>query len=191
MMRGFIRHMRVNFGLEGVWAYRLDAVASTGSTSPLWTFLLAVGYVIKMPYLGWSYGLGLGTWLLLLWSGMGVVRHLWPQWVARDWLVGLILVMIWPLAWASVSGMETLLFAALGMTVWWQYLILIDKASATQSASILLGLLLGALILTRPDGIALIGLVFAGLVWRFKRQPLVLGGRGGWLFTIGCPLLSF
>ena len=40
-----------------------------------------------------------------------------PEWAAKDWLAGLILVLTWPLVWGAVSGMETVLFAALVMAM--------------------------------------------------------------------------
>ena len=43
----------------------IPGIVSSGSTSPLWTILLAVGYLLRLPYLLWAYLLGgLSLWLL-------------------------------------------------------------------------------------------------------------------------------
>jgi len=50
-----------NFAEHGEWAFRLGE-HSAGSTAPLWTFLLGIGFILKLaPYL-WTYFLG---WILL------------------------------------------------------------------------------------------------------------------------------
>src|SRR5512135_3154814 len=50
-----------NFAQHGQWAYRLGE-ASAGSTSPLWTILLGLGFILKLgPYI-WTFFLG---WLIL------------------------------------------------------------------------------------------------------------------------------
>ena len=78
---------------------------------------MAVGYLLRLPYLGWAYGLGGLSLLWLAGAGMQVWRQLWPEFAERDWLAGLVLVLLWPLVWAAASGMETLLFAAIGLQV--------------------------------------------------------------------------
>ncbi|HSH04131.1 MAG TPA: hypothetical protein VLL52_16575, partial [Anaerolineae bacterium] len=116
-----------NLGEHGVWAYWLGESTSAGSTAPLWTILLALGYWLGVPYLWWSYGLGLASWWVLLWASMRLFRCLWPAWGERDWLLGLVLVGMWPLAWAAVSGMETLLFGGMGMVLLLVYAELGDE----------------------------------------------------------------
>mgnify|MGYP003337518557 CR=1 FL=1 len=50
-----------NFALHGEWAFRLGE-HSAGSTSPLWTALLAIGFLIRLsPYI-WTFFLG---WVIL------------------------------------------------------------------------------------------------------------------------------
>ncbi len=50
-----------NFAEHGEWAFRLGE-QSAGSTAPLWTFLLSIGYFLRLaPYL-WTFFLG---WLVL------------------------------------------------------------------------------------------------------------------------------
>ena len=103
-----------NLVRSGRWEF-VPGVVSSGSTAPLWTLLLAVGYALRLPYLAWAYGLGGLSLLWLAWAGMQVWRQLWPEFADSDWVAGLVLVLLWPLVWAAASGMETLLFAALGL----------------------------------------------------------------------------
>ncbi|MCP4359409.1 MAG: hypothetical protein GY796_15465 [Chloroflexi bacterium] len=171
--RNLARHGRFEF---------VPGSPSSGSTAPLWTLLLTIGYWLQIPYLLWTYLLG---GLSLLWLAAAVMqswRLLWPQLAAKDWLVGLLIIFMWPMLWAAVSGMETLLFAALGMQLIALYLTVIRHPSSvvrhpsiSQSPNLQsllpLGFLSGLLILTRPEGIALVGLVGLGLFLR----------PGGWL----------
>jgi hypothetical protein len=150
----------------------IPGIVSSGSTSPLWTILLAIGYLLQLPYLLWAYLLGgLSLWLLA-WAGMRLWRQLWPNLAQQDWLAGLVLVMTWPLIWAAASGMETLMFAALGLALVSQFTSRqVSKWQVTSNQSpvpslrspILLGFLSGLLILIRPDGLVLLLLLGVGL----------------------------
>ncbi|MCP4425554.1 MAG: hypothetical protein GY803_13755 [Chloroflexi bacterium] len=155
-----------NLVRNGRWEY-IPGVVSSGSTAPLWTLALAVGYLLRLPYLPWAYLLGgLSLWLLA-WAGMRLWRRVWPDWAERDWMAGLLLVFVWPLVWAAASGMETLLFAALGMTLASEFVSLRGASGeprVSESRSLaLLGFLSGLLILTRPDGLVLLLLLGLGL----------------------------
>ena len=138
-----------NLALRGEWAF-ISGQPSAGSTSPLWSALLAPGYRVGLaPYL-WTYLLG---WAALLGVGLAgwrifLVFHPGKPWLATA--AGLFLTLEWHLVWAAASGMETLLFAlfvliVLGCLVagykkWWVY-----------------GLLVGVSVWLRPDGITLAG----------------------------------
>ena len=99
-----------NLAARGRWEY-VPGVVSAGSTAPLWTLLLTLGHALGVPGPGWAYFCGAGTLVGLVLAGMALWRRCRPGSADRDWAVGLVLASSWPLVWASVSGMETLLFA--------------------------------------------------------------------------------
>lgn len=151
-----------NLVRSGRWEY-VPGVVSAGSTAPLWTLLLAIGYLMRLPPLIWSTLLGMVCLVGLAWSGMVLWRQQWPEWGAKSWLAGLALATTWPFIWAAASGMETLLFASLAITL---------LASFNDDAIVRRpwwpGLLSGLLVLTRPEGILLVALVGLSLLLRPK-----------------------
>jgi arabinofuranosyltransferase len=128
---------------------------SSGSTSPLWTLLIALGYLVRVDYKWWTYALGaiclavtaLGVWQLTL--------RLFPDRPRAALVAGIFCALEWHLVWAAVSGMETVLFTALA--VWLLVAALNQKSEIRNQQS--LGLLCGLLVLTRPEGLLLVGLV--------------------------------
>src|SRR5574338_1456341 len=46
-----------NLALHGEWSFR-PGIPSAGSTSPLWSALLAIGFLVGLAPLAWSYILG-------------------------------------------------------------------------------------------------------------------------------------
>ncbi len=138
-----------NLARDGRWAF-VPGVASAGSTAPLWTLLLAVGYALGVPYLAWTWLLGALCLIWLAWMTLRLWQLLWPQQAAWGWAAGLTVALLWPLLWAALSGMETLLFTALVLTL----LVVCLAGGATSSRRVaLLGLVAGLLIATRPDGV--------------------------------------
>jgi len=134
------------------------AETGIGTTSPLWVFLLA-----GLKWLGLSFHLSaklLGSAMFLV---LTVVIYLLlrPVWKAAYMLLAVFLVAIsGNLLWFSLSGMETILFLALGA------LSLLAYRSGTW---IRLGVTLGLMILARPEGILLAGAIGLGDVWAHRR----------------------
>ncbi len=125
--------------------------------------LLAVGFWLKLsPYL-WTYTLGILTLLSLAILCEGTVRKLVPIYHPGFPWIGTVLVFEWHLVWSAVSGMETLLFAFAATA------LLILLITGCQKY-IYLGLLIGASIWIRPDGITLIAPVLL----------LILVNRSSW-----------
>jgi hypothetical protein len=138
-----------NLALRGEWAF-IPGQASGGSTSPLWTVLLAAGYIFRFPPFNSAFFLG-GFLLMGLaaqtWKGVAQVVD---GYQSRFPWVGLVVIFEWHFMWSSVSGMETLLHSVVILSV---TLLLIR----TPPPWMILGLLTGLSVWVRPDGITLLG----------------------------------
>lgn len=155
-----------NLAHTGQLAY-VPGQPSAGSTSPLWTILLSIGYLLRLDYHFWTYALGAVFLALTALTAYRLARHLFPDqpWTAP--LAALFCALEWHLAWAAFSGMETILFT-------WLLLLLLDlqfKTCNSQSAIhnsqfARAGIVAGLLTLTRPEGLLLAGLVGLALLWR-------------------------
>ncbi len=183
-----------NLATSGQLAF-LPGQPSAGSTSPAWSFLLSVGTLLGLDARTWTYLWG-AIWLA---ATAWLVYRLFLRLVAlvpgapsasprlAALLAGLLCAVEWHLVWAAASGMETLMFTALSLA-------LLDAffAQTGQQAQHLpslqqeerfvravgLGLLAGILVLTRPEGLILAGLVLAGTaVWPWPRSRAELRSR--------------
>jgi arabinofuranosyltransferase len=199
-----------NLAHTGQMAY-LPEQPSAGSTSPLWTILLSVGYLLRLDYRLWTYLLGALCLSLTAWAAYRLAGHLFPDqpWVAP--LTGFLCALEWHLAWAAFSGMETILFT-------WLLLLLINvqfsicksqganhKAQITNHKSqitnrssqfAIAGVVAGLLTLTRPEGVLLVGLVGLALLWHAWRTMrwrgiLAVGGYGLAFAAVVSPWLVF
>ena len=148
-----------NLARTGRWEY-VPGVISAGSTSPLWTLWLAVGYLLRIPHLFWAYLSGALSLVWVCLMGIKLWQHLWPEQADRGWLIGLLMVGLWPLVWAAGSGMETVLFIALGLQAIYAYY----QVGTTEWGAVKVGLWAGCLILVRPDGLPLLLLLTIGLL---------------------------
>ena len=138
-----------NLAIHGEWAFH-PGKPSAGSTAPLWTALLSIGFFLKLAPYVWAYLLG----ALLLW-GMGLLgemalRRVSPAYRSRFPWVGLFLILEWHLTWSAASGMETLLHAFLVTMV-------LGMLMSGSRRFMTLGLLAGLSVWVRPDGITLLG----------------------------------
>jgi hypothetical protein len=138
-----------SLGRFGEWAY-LPGQPSAGSTSPVWSGLLAIGHALGLgPYL-WTY---LAGWLTLAGTaalGGLLSRSLQPASGRWALAAGLLLALEWHLVWAAVSGMETLLQAFIALLV----LAWLVRGWGRPLA---LGILIGFSVWVRPDGLTLLG----------------------------------
>lgn len=137
-----------NLALRGEWSF-IPGHPSAGSTAPLWSALLAVGFSLKLaPYI-WTYLLGGFVLFGLAVLGESALMRLVSSYRPRFPWVGAALALEWHLVWAAVSGMETLLFTLLATAV----LVLVISGTKKYFS---LGLLIGLSIWARPDGVTLI-----------------------------------
>jgi hypothetical protein len=137
-----------NLVLEGEWSF-LPGVPSAGSTSPLWTFMIALGPLLGLDHRFWTYLIGMGLlvilgWISSEWFCLRVERK--SGW---GWVVGIVIGLEWHLIWASVSGMETLAFAALSVAIFG----LLDRSEIRPFG---LGALIGLGTWIRPGAITLL-----------------------------------
>ncbi|HKY54469.1 MAG TPA: hypothetical protein VJM08_09195, partial [Anaerolineales bacterium] len=136
-----------------------------GATSPLWVFLLAGFKLLSIPLLVSAKALGLIS-LTIVSGGIYVLFR--PVWRSLFLLLAVLLLSIsGNLLWFSLSGMETMLFLALGM------IALIVYREEKWNA---LGIFLGLIVLVRPEGIILAAAVVLIDWWsyRYVRREIIM-----------------
>jgi hypothetical protein len=142
-----------NLAGSGQFAF-VPGQLSAGSTSVLWTGLLALGYLLGADYRVWTYGLGALALGLNAWLTERLALTLWPERKAAALAAGAFVAVEWHLVWAAASGMETLLFAALALAA---FVVPPRRAGW-------LGVCVGLSILARPDGLTLLPFVLGRIV---------------------------
>jgi len=137
-----------NLAELGEWSF-IPGQRSAGSTSPLWTFVVSLGYLFKSPPILWSNLVGVlclaGTAIL----GESIIHRELPI-SYRIPLFGFFLTLEWHLIWAAVSGMETALYVLI-ITL---FFALLERQTISP---FVLGSLIGLTVWIRPDGITLLG----------------------------------
>jgi hypothetical protein len=165
-----------NLALSGQWAFT-PGTPSGGSTAPLWSVLIALGYLIHLAPFVWTYFLG-GLFLLLLGVQTEVaVRNTVSSYRGVIPWVGLFMIYEWHMVWAAASGMETLLQSCVILATLW---LLIQKSSRW----ILVGLLGGISVWVRPDGLTLLGPILLTAL-------LVEGGWNSKIKALSSALIGF
>jgi hypothetical protein len=162
------------------WSYA-GGPPSAGSTSPAWTFLQVPAYWLHVPALIWTNALGMILFAIVLVLTFLITRRLEP---AAVWFALLAVGWEWHLVWASLSGMETILFTAWILFVWW--ICLSESVKPRPRDAFLCGIALGMGLWIRPEALLVLGIAGAYFLWKFISQ------RAGWaiLFLgIGAVLL--
>ncbi len=126
----------------GVFSYFRNEVVTSGSTSPLYTFLLSIGFFFTKNEMILSYFLGISFFLLAAFILFRILfQHGDHYGVAA---LGTLLFIFEPhLQWIALSGMETTLFIFLLLATWHFY---------RNRKTHLIGIGSGLLIWTRPEG---------------------------------------
>jgi hypothetical protein len=145
-----------NLAFRGEWAFR-PGIPSAGSTSPLWSALLAIGFLLHLSPFIWTFFLGAITLFSLAVLCEWAVRTLVESYQPRFPWIGIFIAFEWHLAWAAMSGMETLLHGLIVTTV----LVFLMTNSPRYLP---LGLLTGLSVWVRPDGLTLLGPVLLTIV---------------------------
>jgi hypothetical protein len=173
-----------NLGLHGILSFAADQ-PSTGETAPLWASILALGYVINAPFLPWAF-----LWGSIFAVATSLAAAAFTERVlnsfAAAFLVAVANLIEWDMAWASLSGMETCLFAFLTLV----FLLLMIRRIPPQW----MGILAGILFLVRPESCILAG-IYGLSIWfprRNSRKWIVEGIRFlAPLFLIVGPVAAF
>jgi hypothetical protein len=153
-----------NLAEYGSWSF-VPGVVSGGSTSPLWTLLLAPGFLFKGDfYFYWT--LFLSTILLA-----GLVFFLCKSYqtiskgskAGAVMLLGLLVGFEWHLQWATASGMETIAYTFVIVMI--TYLTLQESPKWW-----LIGATCGLLVWIRPDGLTILGPIFFAILTKLLRK---------------------
>ena len=164
-----------NLAQSGQWAF-IPGVPSAGSTAPLWSVLLAFGYIAHLAPALWAFLLGWISLAGLAWMGELWGRSLFPtQTHSTPWF-GIFLAGEWHLAWASGSGMETVLYALVILLLFWWI-------SRFPLSTFWAGLICGLCVWIRPDGLTLAGpigfvVVLSARDWNSRVKGLLLAAGG-------------
>jgi hypothetical protein len=156
-----------------------------GSSSILWVLLIAAGHKVGVPGQWLMKGLGLLSLIVVAESLFILLASVWRPSLAAA--ASLLAALSGNMLWFALNGMETMLFLALGLVALLHY---------RRERWAALGVTLGLLTLTRPEGLALL-LAIAGvellrgkgpLLERLRRKP----GRNltvvaGWCLAVSAP----
>jgi arabinofuranosyltransferase len=170
----------------GQWAF-IPGTPSAGSTSPLYSLLLSVGYLSKLNPLFWTYLIGYFCLVVLSLSGLKIINRILDKPKGIGISTAIFLLLEWHLVWAAGSGMETLFYAVL-------ILVVIYATIDTQPRWGWIGTIIGVAVWVRPDAITMIGpacfnLFFSASNWRDRFQALIRLGMGIIFLTL--PYLFF
>jgi hypothetical protein len=141
----YARNLAGNFK----WAFLPD-MPSGGSTSPLWTVLIAIGYGLRIPPFVWTIFLGISCLIGLAWLAERLFRQSRITPAVALPLMGIFIAGEWHLVWAATSGMETVLLALL--IVFFFYLMCRENVNW-----LLAGAIIGLSVWVRPDAMTLLG----------------------------------
>ena len=159
-----------NLAEDGKLYFNVPGEPGVGTSSVLWTLLLAGGAAIGWPVHLVAKGLGI---LSLAVVGVCIYSLLRPTWGARLSVVCATLVALsGNMVWYALSGMETTLFLALGLLAILAY---------RQRTWWLIGALLGLATLTRIEGAVLLAaIVIVELLCRRRVEPGLIVAAGVW-----------
>lgn len=172
-----------NLAEYGEWSFR-PGLKSAGSTSPLWSALLSIGFLLHLsPYI-WTFLLGAVIIFFLAVICEWTVRKLITSYRPKLPWVAFFMVFEWHLSWAALSGMETILHALIATTV----LVLLMTNTPRY---LTLGLLTGLATWVRPDGLTLIGPVCMVILFMEKDAQSRLKAVGRYLIGFGSLFIPY
>jgi hypothetical protein len=145
-------------------------VTSSGSSSTLWTFILSIHYLLFSSHSPVFFPLIINSFLITL-SGLLLWRMAASDSLPLPYAIALAILPAFSgnYIWLAFIGMEHVLFVTLSLIailLWYRP----GSADNAIRSSILAGIALGALGMTRPEGLALSVLLFA--LYRFCGRSL-------------------
>jgi hypothetical protein len=149
-----------NLAEQGRLTFSFAAEKGVGTSSILWVVLLAAGSRVGLSMHLAAKLLGVGSLAVVGACLFLLIRRIWgpiPSFVAA-WLAAFSGNMIW----FALSGMETVLFVAAGLVSLLMY---------RERRWILLGVMLGLMILLRPEGLALAAALVGTELLRRRAVP--------------------
>ncbi len=145
-----------NLAEYGSFSYFKNEMSTAGSTSPIYTMILAVGFLITKNEMLLSYTLGI---IFLVFSGIWFYRLSSFEFL-RENIFALACTAIFVIdKWMNFiadSGMETTMFV---------FLLLITAYSYKKRQSVATAVFAGLLIWTRPDATAFLGALVLDYLW--------------------------
>ncbi|MCL5257127.1 MAG: hypothetical protein M1319_04950 [Chloroflexi bacterium] len=189
-----------NIALHGEYTFNLHQPMS-GSTAPLWTVLLAIGYFTPGGYLWFTYALGLVSLLLTALVVYELAATFYPAQKVLALVAAVFYVLEWRSGWSALSGMETPLFTLLCCLAF----LLYARGQSRPARWIwpATGLAAAAATFLRPEGLGIFLVLIAHSLWQVWWQkravgqpaplaplikrgggqvPLISGIRGGYLY---------
>ena len=144
-----------NLNEYGTFSYYKNELVTAGSTAPLYTGMLAIGFFITKNEFLLSYFFGI-TFLV----GSAIILYMFLQYNFNSKLfalTGALLILFEPrLQWASLSGMETTLAVFLLLTTAYAY---------RKKFSVLLGAAAGLSLWVRPETLIFVGCIFIDMLY--------------------------
>lgn len=165
-----------NLATRGEFAF-FAGQPSAGSTSPLWTILLSLGYLLHLDFRAWAYWLGVALLAASAFVTAQCARRVFPRALLLFYF-SLFTLFEWHLAWSAASGMEILLFVFLSLLFLERFYAREPCPEQSRRGAWILGLLAGLLTLTRPEGVVLAALVFLAILAERRFVDLGFGFLG-------------
>ncbi len=141
----------------GSFSYYKDEMATSGSTAPLYTLILAAGFFVTNNEMVLSYVLGVACFLIGAAFMFRLSEKIFSGGMVAAVTATLLFVLEPRLQWVALSGMETTLFILLILASIHYYL---------DERPIALGISAGLLIWTRPEAVILFGAIAADWLYR-------------------------
>lgn len=155
-----------NLAQYGSFSYFKNEVVTAGSTSPLYTFILAAGFLINKNEMWLSYILGILFFALAVFYFYKISEDTFPK---ENWLAIACTILFALDKWLnliSVSGMETTMFIFILLACFYYY---------HRKNAIAFGITLGLTIWVRPDASAFIAAIVIDyiLLLYFKKSAKI------------------